>query len=168
MSKVKKKYVEGGEVFCIPLFWIGENYDPTNPLILSKQDDNKAFAFGRAIEDRGGAGILVEIFDLLGPIKTKCDEIVNSNRLFDPILMFWQGVRKKRWKVVCKTANYNKYVDSGYSDIKMVMEEGDGFYLKTFDTGEKSILSASDASSYESAKIWHPIHLEKRIAERIL
>ena len=43
------KYIKGGEIFCIPLFWINETYNPKNKLKLSKDDESKSY-FCEAID----------------------------------------------------------------------------------------------------------------------
>jgi hypothetical protein len=88
---MNSKYIKGGEIFCIPLFWVNEKYNPKNKLKLSKDDESKQFAFGRAISDEKGCGILIEIFKITGKMDLDYDSIIHSGRLFDPIFIFWQA-----------------------------------------------------------------------------
>ncbi len=165
MSVKKNKYCEGGEVFCIPLFWVDEEYNAKSK--LKKQDENKQFAFGRAIEEQGGAGILVEIFKISGPMTLDYESIVNSDLLFDPIYIFWVGIRKKRWKIVYQTPNYDKYSDSNYANINMVLGDYQNLYLKNVESGLEKKLTKEEARKYEKSIVWHPAQLEPRIVQEL-
>jgi hypothetical protein len=162
---MNSKYIKGGEIFCIPLFWINEKYNPKNKLKLSKDDESKLFAFGRAISDEKGCGILVEIFNITGKMNLDYENIIHSGRLFKPVLIFWVAVREKRWKVIYQTPNYNKYEDSNYQNIEIVFGPYDNLYLENLYSKTKKRISETEALDYEQSIVWHPIQLERRIAE---
>jgi hypothetical protein len=164
---MKSKYINSGEIFCIPLFWTNEKYDPKNKLRLNKEDENKEFAFGRAISDEKGCGILVEIFKIIGQMNIDYEKIIHSGRLFDPIFIFWAGVKEKRWKVIYQTPNYDKYEDSNYGSIEIIFGAYDDLYLENISTHERGQIKEEDISKYEQSIVWHPIQLEKRILSMI-
>ena len=64
------------------------------------------------------------------------EKIINSGRLFEPIFMFWLPIRKKRWKVVYQTPNYDEFNDSNFNDINMVFGAYDDLHLKKFGSGK--------------------------------
>ena len=160
---MKSKYINGGEIFCIPLFWVNEKYDLKNKLKLKKEDENKDFSFGRAISDEKGCGILVEIFKIIGPMNMDYEKIIHSGRLFDPVFIFWAGIKEKRWKIIYQTPNYNKYKDSNYGSIEIIFGPYDDLYLENISTREKKKVKENDIQKYEQSIVWHPIQLEKRI-----
>jgi hypothetical protein len=160
---MKSRYADGGEIFCIPLFWLDEGYDSVNKLKLKKEDENKLFSFGRVIEDMKGCGILVEIFNATGTMSLDYEKIITSGRLFKPLFIFWLPIKKKRWKIIYKTPNYNKFNDSNFNDISVVFGSYDELYLETLSSGKKVFITEEDAKKYEQSIIWHPIDLERRI-----
>jgi hypothetical protein len=164
---MKSKYINGGEIFCIPLFWTNIKYDPKNKLKLKKEDENKEFAFGRAISDEKGCGILVEIFKIIGSININYEKIIHSGRLFGPIFIFWAGIKEKRWKVIHQTPNYDKYKDSNYGSIEIIFGSYDNLYLENISTHERKKIKEDEISKYEQSIVWHPIQLEKRIVSII-
>ena len=163
MLLMKSKYADGGEIFCIPLFWLDEGYDSINKLKLKKDDENKLFSFGRVIEDMKGSGILVEIFKATGPMHLDYEDIINSGRLFDPIFIFWLPIKKKRWKIIYKTPDYNKFKDSTFNNINIVFGTYDNLYLKNLASGKEIGITEKDSQKYEQSVIWYPIDLERRI-----
>lgn len=104
---MKKVIVYPGEIFCIPLFMPKDDW---NLKKFSDEDLDKEFAFGRVIET--SSSVLVEIFKKIGSAKTSINEIVNSGILFSPVKIFWDGVIRKRWRIISKTENYDKYKHS--------------------------------------------------------
>lgn len=160
---MKSKYADGGEIFCIPLFWLDAGYDSINKLKLKKEDENKLFSFGRVIEDMKGSGILVEIFNVTGRMYLDYEKIISSDRLFEPIFMFWLPIKKKRWKIIGKTPNYNKFKDSNFNDISIVFGSYDELYLENLSSGKKRRVREEEAKQYEHSLIWYPIDLERRI-----
>ena len=101
---MKKIIVNAGEIFCIPLFMPKDDWKLKTK--LSDEDLDKDFAFGRVIET--SSSVLVEIFKKIGSAKTSISEIEGSDILFSPLQIFWDGVIKKRWRIIGKTENYDK------------------------------------------------------------
>lgn len=162
---MKKRKVEEGIVFCIPLFMPKDDWDLK--IKLDEKDNNKTFVFGRVIEDGRGSGILVEIFNKTGDINTKIDEIIESPLLFKPLYIFWKGISKKRWKTIGQTPNYDKFEDSNYASIRIVFGFGDDMRIHNYGTKEETKVKREEALNYEFAQTWFPIDLENRIIEKI-
>lgn len=162
-----KKKVEEGSIFGIPLFMFKDDWDLK--LKLEDKDNDKVFAFGRVIKDEGGSGVLVEIFNKTGSLNTEINEIVNSSLLFKPLYIFWIGVMKKRWKIIGKTENYDKYKDSNFSDINIIFGIDDNVRVFNYGTNEEIKITEEQEESLdcEYAVTWFPIDLENRIIEEI-
>lgn len=160
---MKKIIVYPGEIFCIPLFMPKDDWDLK--MKLSDEDLDKEFAFGRVIET--SSSVLVEIFKKIGSAKTNIDEIVNSGILFSPLLIFWDGVVKKRWRIIGKTENYDKYKHSNYDNLKMIFGVGEDFRLRHFCTKKETPITREEFNGYQFSIVWFPIDLEKRILKAI-
>lgn len=160
---MKKIIVYPGEIFCIPLFMPKDDWDLK--MKLSDEDLDKEFAFGRVIET--SSSVLVEIFKKIGSAKTSIDEIVNSDILFSPLLIFWDGVVKKRWRIIGKTENYDKYKHSNYDNLKMIFGVGEDFRLRHFSTKKETPITREEFNGYQFSIVWFPIDLEKRILKAI-
>lgn len=160
---MKKIIVYPGEIFCIPLFMPKDDWDLK--MKLSDEDLDKEFAFGRVIET--SSSVLVEIFKKIGSAKTSIDEIVNSGILFSPLLIFWDGVVKKRWRIIGKTENYDKYKHSNYDKLKMIFGVGEDFRLRHFSTKKETPITREEFNGYQFSIVWFPIYLEKRILKAI-
>ncbi|MBF1483032.1 Imm26 family immunity protein [Prevotella pallens] len=160
---MKKIIVYPGEIFCIPLFMPKDDWDLK--MKLSDEDLDKEFAFGRVIET--SSSVLVEIFKKIGSAKTSIDEIVNSGILFSPLLIFWDGVVKKRWRIIGKTENYDKYKHSNYDNLKMIFGVGEDFRLRHFSTKKETPITREEFNGYQFSIVWFPIDLEKRILKAI-
>ena len=160
---MKKIIVYPGEIFCIPLFMPKDAWDLK--MKLSDEDLDKEFAFGRVIET--SSSVLVEIFKKIGSAKTSIDEIVNSGILFSPLKIFWDGVVKKRWRIIGKTENYDKYKHSNYDKLKMIFGVGEDFRLRHFSTKKETPITREEFNGYEFSIVWFPIDLEKRILKAI-
>ena len=160
---MKKIIVYPGEIFCIPLFMPKDDWDLK--MKLSDEDLDKEFAFGRVIET--SSSVLVEIFKKIGSAKTSIDEIVNSGILFSPLLIFWDGVVKKRWRIIGKTENYDKYKHSNYDNLKMIFGVGEDFRLRHFSTKKETPITREESNGYQFSIVWFPIDLEKRILKAI-
>ena len=156
MSNLK---VEHGSIFCIPLFMPKDDWKLK--LKLSDNDMDKDFAFGRVIET--SSSVLVEIFNIVGSAKTSADEIINSGVLFSPVQIFWDGVVKKRWRVIGRTEDYDKVKDSNYNNLKMAFGIDEPFRLLDFATKKETFISRDELSQYEFSTVWFPIDLENRI-----
>ena len=160
---MKKIIVYPGEIFCIPLSMPKDDWDLK--MKLSDEDLDKEFAFGRVIET--SSSVLVEIFKKIGSAKTSIDEIVNSGILFSPLLIFWDGVVKKRWRIIGKTENYDKYKHSNYDNLKMIFGVDGDFRLRHFSTKKETPITREEFNGYQFSIVWFPIDLEKRILKAI-
>ena len=160
---MKKIIVNAGEIFCIPLFMPKDDWKLKTK--LSDEDLDKEFAFGRVIET--SSSVLVEIFKKIGSAKTSIDEIVNSGILFSPLLIFWDGVVKKRWRIIGKTENYDKYKHSNYDNLKMIFGVDGDFRLRHFSTKKETPITREEFNGYQFSIVWFPIDLEKRILKAI-
>jgi hypothetical protein len=114
-----KIMLNGGEIFVIPLFM--PKNDWKLKMKLSEKDLDKDFAFGRVIETN--SSVLVEIFNKICSAKININEIINSGIMFSPVQIFWDGIVKKRWKIIGKTENYDKNINSNYGNLKMHLEQ---------------------------------------------
>ena len=132
---------------------------------LSDEDLDKEFAFGRVIET--SSSVLVEIFKKIGSAKTSIDEIVNSGILFSPLQIFWDGIIKKRWRIIGKTENYDKYKHSNYDNLKMIFGVGEDFRLRHFSTKKETPITREEFNGYQFSIVWFPIDLENRILKAI-
>ena len=111
------KNVIPGEVYAIPLF-LKDILPMTRVSLKDLRGDDKKFAYYRIIEDLGVRGILVEVFNKVGTLDISIEEVVESMRLFPPIIITPLPIGKGRWRRIGKQENYNKEQDSMYSDIR--------------------------------------------------
>ncbi|MCM0665515.1 Imm26 family immunity protein [Flavobacterium tyrosinilyticum] len=155
--------IKAGILFCIPLFM--ERNDWKLKVKLSEDDLDKHFAFGRVIET--SSSVLVEIFKKTGSAKTDINEIINSGIMFSPVQIFWDGIVKKRWRIIGQTEDYEKIQDSNYNNLKMVYGMDEDFRLRDLSTEKECNISREDIEKYEFSTVWFPIDLEKRILEKI-
>ncbi len=160
---MEKVIVYPGEIFCIPLFMPKDDWKLK--MKLSDEDLDKEFAFGRVIET--SSSVLVEIFKKRGSAKTSINEIVNSGILFSPLQIFWDGVIKKRWRIIGKTENYDKYKHSNYDKLKMIFGMDGDFRLRDFCTQKEIPITREEFKQYEFSTVWFPIDLENRILKAI-
>lgn len=162
----KKIIVHPGELFCIPLFMPKDDWKLTHKLL--KDDLDKDFAFGRVIET--SSSVLVEIFNKIGSSNVPIEDIIDSGIMFSPIQIFWDGIVKKRWKVIGFTENYDKFIHSNYENLKMVFPDSDdNFRLRILATGVETKISRKEIekNNLEGSAVWWPIDLENRIIEKI-
>ncbi len=168
-NKIKSHYimnkiiVNAGDIFCIPLFMPKDDWKLK--IKLSDKDLDKKFAFGRVIET--SSSVLVEIFKKMGSAKTSIHEIENSGVLFSPLQFFWDGIIKRRWRIIGKTENYDKYKHSNYRNLKMIFGTDDNFRLRDFNTQEEVSITRENFKQYEFSIVWFPIDLENRILKAI-
>jgi len=160
---MKEIIVTPGEIFCIPLFMPKDDWKLKSK--LSERDFDKDFAFGRVIET--SSSVLVEIFKKIGSAKTNTNEIINSGIMFSPIQIFWDGVVKKRWRVIGQTENYDKFRDSNYNALKMAFGVDGSFRLRDLSTKKEIPISRGELVQYEFSTVWFPIDLENRIIDKI-
>lgn len=160
---MKKIIVTPGVIFCIPLFMPKDDWKLK--IKLSEEDLNREYVFGRVIET--SSSVLVEIFNKIGSAYTRIEDIIKSGVMFSPIQVFWDGVVKKRWKVIGQTENYNKITDSNYNNLKMVFGIGEEFRLKDFGTQKETFIQRAEIVKYEFSIVWFPIDLENRIIQKL-
>ncbi len=125
---MNKIVVHAGAIFCIPLFMPKDDWKLKAK--LSDNDLDKDFAFGRVIET--SSSVLVEIFKKIGSAQTNISEIENSGVLFAPLQIFWDGIIKKRWRIIGKTDCYDKYKHSNDESLKMIFGVDGDFRLRNF------------------------------------
>lgn len=122
------KNVIPGEVYAIPLF-LKDILPMTRISLKDLRGDDKKFAYYRIIEDLGVRGILVEVFNKVGTLDISIEEVVESMRLFPPVIITPLPIRKGRWRRIGKQENYNKEQDSMYSDITLVSGAEGHYFL---------------------------------------
>ena len=118
------KNVIPGEVYAIPLF-LTDIHFMTRVSLKDLRGDDKKFAYCRIIEERDSGGILVEVFNKVGTLDISIEEVVESMRLFPPIIIAPLGIRKGRWRRI----GNNKEQDSMYSDITLVSGAEGHYFL---------------------------------------
>ncbi|SHL26201.1 Imm26 family immunity protein [Flavobacterium chilense] len=160
MNKFK---ITPGEIFCIPLFMPKDDWKLK--IKLSDEDLDKDFAFGRVIET--SSSVLVEIFNKISSSKIDINEIVNSGIMFSPVQVFWDGIIKKRWRIIAQTENYDKYKDSNYNNLKLAFGLDGDFRLRDLSTAKEISISREELTQYEYSTVWFPIDLENRIIKNI-
>jgi hypothetical protein len=160
---MKKIIVNPGEIFCIPLFMPKDDWKLKMKLL--DEDLDKNFAFGRVIET--SSSVLIEIFQKIGSAKTSIHEIESSGILFSPIQVFWDGIVKKRWRIIGKTENYDKFKHSNYENLKMIFGGDGDFRLRDFSTQKETPITREEFKQYEFSTVWFPIDLENRILKVI-
>ena len=154
-------YIEGGEIVAIPLFMAHDGN-----LKLKKEDHNQQFAFARVIEESAGK-VLIEIFQKTGVLEANVDDIVNSGLLMKPLYTIWSGVRKRRWKVVSKTINYNKIEDSSYNSIQLVLGGINDLRVWSAKDNSEKPITRSELHNYQLMGIYTPLQIEKKIIEKL-
>lgn len=163
MSSKLVKIAEG-EIFAIPLF-VSDKSPITR---FSKKDflgENKRFAFARVVTDTDGSGLIIEVLDLIGSIKTSLVDIVGSVRLFRPIVVSSLAIYKKRWPRIGIHPGYDKERDSAFSTIELVLSPADSPVL--WRGGRETPIALADAGKYEPWTIWGAHQVEKRILEEL-
>lgn len=160
---MKEIVITPGEIFCIPLFMPKDDWKLK--IKLTDKDLDKDFAFGRVIET--SSSVTVEIFKKIGPANTEINQILESGTMFSPIKIFWDGILKKRWRLIGKTKDYDKFKDSNYSNLKMAFGVDGSFRLRDLSTQEELPINREELEKYEFAVVWFPIDLETRILNRI-
>ena len=160
--------VEHGIIFCIPLFM-----DKNDWKLKTKLSDNdlvRDFAFGRVIETN--SSVMVEVFKKVGSANTDINEIVNSGIMFSPVQIFWDGIAKKRWRVIGQTENYDKFKHSNYGNLKMAfpgINDDFSFRLRDLATEKETPISRNEFENarYEFSTVWYPIDFENRILKTL-
>ena len=112
---------------------------------------------------------MVEVFNKIGPATCDLNEIINSGIMLSPVLIFADGIYKKRWKIVSRNPDYDKYRDSNYANLEMVYGIPDEFRLRRLSTKEEIPISREEMlqRNIPYATVWHPIQFERKILELI-
>lgn len=153
--------VEIGEFYAIPLF-LSEYIETQRFKKADLEGDDKFFAFCRIIDD-SGVSIIIEVFKLVSKLPVTFENILNSGRLYDPIMINGLGIYKKRWKLLGKQESYDKEVDSGFSNIQFVYPALPGGTPRLRKSGQEREISFEESEQYESSRSWSAQHLETRI-----
>ena len=111
------------------MLFLADIIDMTRVSLKDLRGDDKKFAYFRIIEERGSGGILVEVFNKVGTLDISIEEVVESMRLFPPIIITPLPIGKGRWRRIGKQENYNKEQDSMYSDITLVSGAEGNYFL---------------------------------------
>lgn len=155
-----KSLVNPGEIYAIPLF-----VSDQSPLVnFSKQDfsdEEKKFSFIRIIQDQVGAGIIFEGLNLVSTIKPNIDDLLNSKRLLNPLVMSGLGIKKKRWRKIYTQENYDREVHSRYSQITFALGTKQDPTL--WKGGEQFEAAPEEAENVEPWIIWDEDAIEKMI-----
>lgn len=153
--------VESGEFYAIPLF-LSEYTETQRFKKADLEGDDKLFAFCRIVDD-SGVSIIIEVFKLVSQLPVTFENILNSGRLYDPIMINGLGIYKKRWKLLGKQENYDKEVDSGFSNIQFVYPPLPEGTPRLWENGQEREISFEESEQYESSRSWSAQHLEMRI-----
>jgi hypothetical protein len=150
-----------GEVYFIPLF-LGTDYSTKSYSRFKFGEGDQVFYFCRIIKDQAGAGILVEVFDYVGKIDSSVETITKHSRLIDPVHIVGDGIKKKRWRKVGKTFDYDAEKNSHYSSIKFTMGRGDD--RRVWCNGNEFSASEFDnTGAIEHHILWSAAQLENRL-----
>jgi hypothetical protein len=160
MARSPLVQLEPGEVIAIPLFLTSEP-----PLTRFRahafQDRGDEFVFCRVIEDKRGAGIIIEVFDHVGGLGADIAHVVAADRLFRPVAITGLGIYKKRWPRIGVCDPYDRERDSGYSQIQLVTGTRDRPQL--WQDGVETPIDVETAKQYEPWELWDEPDLETRI-----
>ncbi|AAN53014.2 immunity 26/phosphotriesterase HocA family protein [Shewanella oneidensis] len=155
--------MKDGDVYSIPLFLT----DVSGLKSFSRYDFTKegmAFCFARIIEDRGGSGLIIEVFNIQGGIEMSLSEIVNSSRLFNPVVIAGEAIKKKRWRLIGSTY-YEKERDSNYSEITFLIGPRDNRLI--WKGGVEIPIDDSNCHDFEEYIIWPAVQIEQRIVHEL-
>ena len=155
--------MQPGNIYSIPLFLSNVSglksfarYDFTQ--------EGLEFCFARVIEDRKGSGILIEVFDIRGNIDTPVSKIVSCSRLFNPVVVAGEAIKKKRWRLVAST-DYDKEMDSRYSEIAFLIGPRDNRSL--WKGGSERPLDNVIGMDCEEFIVWPAVQIEARIIREL-
>jgi hypothetical protein len=158
--------VHPGEVYAIPLFLT----DVPTLTRFGRRDAfsgrGAEFTYCRAIDDERGSGLLVEVYDLVGPLDADLTTVIAAPRLFRPVATTRLAMHKRRWRFVGRCDPYDRESDSDYSQIQLVL----GPYEKpVLWQGGETIgpIGVEEAPSYERWQIWFADQLERRIIKEL-
>ncbi|MBO1750658.1 hypothetical protein J4G33_02450 [Actinotalea sp. BY-33] len=166
MSRRRLVEIEPGSVFAVPLFLADEPITRRlAPATFAGRGSE--FAFSRVIVDLGGAGFLVEVFDLVGTLATDLAAVTAAPRLFDPVALSGLGISKRRWPLMGVSPAYDAERDSRLSEVRLVMGADDDLRLWHGGSGASAPVSATAAAEHEPWTIWNEARLEARTREAL-
>lgn len=86
-----------------------------------------------------------------------------------PLYTIWEGVIKKRWKVIYQTPDYDKIKDSNYNDIQLVLGAIDNLRIWHAKDNSETPITREEliSGNYQLMGIYPPIQIEKKIIEQI-
>lgn len=159
----ENKYIKGGEIVAIPLFLADKEKAK-----LKKEDFNKNFAFGRCITERAGK-ILIEIFKETGDLNINIKTVISSGLLMKPLFTIWEGVERKRWKVVQENSNYDKEKESNYNDIELVLGGIDNLRIWHAKDESETPITREELikGNYQLMAIYDYTQVEDKIIEKL-
>lgn len=155
--------MKAGDVYSIPLFLT----DVSGLTSFSRYDFTKegmTFCFARVIEHRGGSGLIIEVFNIQGRIDIPLSEIISSSRLFNPVAVAGEAIKKKRWRLVGST-DYDKERDSKYSEITFLI--GPRENRSIWKGGRGLSIENSTHSGIEEFIVWPAVQIERRIVHEL-
>ncbi|MCL1164428.1 immunity 26/phosphotriesterase HocA family protein [Shewanella chilikensis] len=155
--------LNSGDVFSIPLF-LNDVSAIKNFSRFDFSKEGMEFYFARIIEDRGGSGILMEVFDFCSRLDSQVADIISRPRLFDPVAVAGEGIKKKRWRFI-GTTDYDKEKYSNYSKISFLMGPRESRYL--WKGGQEYPLKDTELTSVEEYIIWPAVQIERRIVNEL-
>lgn len=158
MSK-KILTVNAGDIYFVPLFL---SHDMSNKSYFRYKfgEEGQVFCFLRIVKDLMGSGILVEVFNYIGDANSSVESIIDSGRMFEPVLIIGDGIHKKRWRKINETENYDCEYHSNFSQIKLVIG---GFDRPKIWQNNETRDPDEDISLIERGKMWAACQLESRI-----
>ncbi|EKO3629261.1 Imm26 family immunity protein [Vibrio metschnikovii] len=158
MSK-KTLTVNAGDIYFVPLFLIN---DMSNKSYVRYKfgEEGQIFCFLRVIKDLMGSGVLVEVFNYIGGVESSVSSIINSGRMFEPVLIVGDGIYKKRWRKIGETENYDCECHSNFSQIKLIIG---GFERPKIWQNHETRDPDEDISLIEDGIMWAACQLESRI-----
>jgi hypothetical protein len=152
-----------GDIYSIPLFLTSESVLKSFSRFKFGLPEQK-FCFCRLISDEGGSGILIEVFDYVGAFNSRIEDILSTPRLFNPISIAGLGIKKKRWRKIGETDNYDKEKDSKYSEITLIIGPKDNMRVWR-NQQEYPLTEFTDVDSIEPFDIWPELQVENRIVK---
>jgi len=123
MQEIKRN-PDNGDIFMIPLYlpscqeW-RKIYDEFIDYRKYKFHTDDVYAFGRIIECHSKNCYLMEIFSYIGAVPDNPDIIINSERMFFPVLA-GGSFDKGRWRIVFTNTGYDKWKNSDYGKISFL------------------------------------------------
>lgn len=163
MTQVKQnKYFKLGDIIAIPLFLMEVSIiERVKKAELEVKGGRFAFARVMDMRYKNGSGITIEVFDLIGPLDTPLEEILAAKRLFRPTTTTTLQFRKRRWKVIGSTPDYDRETHSKYSELELVVgARTDPVLIRG---GEKIRITKTEALQYEPMVDHQPSAIERRI-----